>query len=139
MHIHLCASVYISLSASIQTGKHASMQACKHAGTRAQIHACMRAHNKSYLSTKDPVPSHFKSSDQEVNLVTWVAPTHYNTRRNQHLGMDVNSSIIKHLKSNKECEKAYAIWIRLKYWTQQKALMNWQSKRACILNGLTRL
>ena len=68
---------------------------------------------KSYFSTKDSMPSCFKSGV----VYSFVCPrckscyvgrthTHYNTRRNQHLGTDVNSSILKHLKSNKECEKA---------------------------------
>ena len=31
--------------------------------------------------------------------------THYDNRRKQHLGTDVNSSIFSHLKNNKECKE----------------------------------
>ena len=68
---------------------------------------------RSYFSTKDPVPSCFKS-----NVVySFICPrcescyvgrthTHFDTRRKQHLGKDSNSSILLHLKKSKECTQA---------------------------------
>ena len=43
---------------------------------------------------------------QDVILVTWGAPIYYNTRCEQHLGSDKNSSISKHLANNKECKES---------------------------------
>ena len=68
---------------------------------------------RSYFSTKDLVPSCFKS-----NVVySFICPrcescyvgrthTHFDTRRKQHLGKDSNSSILLHLKKSKECKQA---------------------------------
>ena len=68
---------------------------------------------KSYFSSKDPIPQCFKSSvvyffECGRCSSSYVGRTHihFDTRRNQHLGTDKNSSILKHLNQNKECEKA---------------------------------
>ena len=65
---------------------------------------------KSYFSTKDPIPSCFKSSViynfkcARCNSC-YVGRTHihFNTRRNQHLETDKKSSIFKHSKNNVGC------------------------------------
>ena len=69
--------------------------------------------NKSYFSTKHPLPKCFKSNVVYSFVCTrchscYVGHTHlhYNTRCEQHLGSDENSSIFKHLANNKECKES---------------------------------
>ena len=65
---------------------------------------------RNYFSTKDPIPECFKSNvvysfscPRCKSCYVGRTHTHYDTRRIQHLGTDVNSSILAHLKKNKEC------------------------------------
>ena len=85
---------------------------------------------KNYCSTKDRIPSCFKSNVvYHFNCTRcnscYVGRTHihYNERRKQHLGTDRNSSILKHLNKNKEC-KDYVIMSHLRFWIMPKMIMN---------------
>ena len=68
---------------------------------------------KNYFSTKDPLPMCYKSNVVYSFVCArchscYVGRTHihFDTRCGQHIGTDKNSSIFKHLSSNKECKNA---------------------------------
>ena len=67
---------------------------------------------RNYFSTKDPVPACFTSNvvysfscTRCKSCYVGRTHTHYDTRRKQHLGTDVNSSILSHLNKSKECKE----------------------------------